>query len=90
LHSGAFAANVPDKRSLFHPAVNPSLFESLKGRCLGVRQPRFCAALWESPMPAAGADQQEFDPAAGDPVADCCDLFAAPQSAELRQPKEFR
>jgi hypothetical protein len=88
-HVATLATNVPGKRSFLHPAMNSRLFESLEGSRLGVCQPRFGASLRESPMSAAGPNQQEFDATAADPVANCGDLFASTESAKLRQAKEF-
>jgi hypothetical protein len=69
--------------------MNTRLFKSLKGSGLGVREPRFGAALGESPMSAVGSNQQEFDATAAHAVANGGDLFASAQPAKLRQAKEL-
>jgi hypothetical protein len=40
-------------------------------------------------MSAVGANQQEFDPAAADAVANSGDLIASTEFAKLRQAKAF-
>src|SRR4029077_15670345 len=47
------ATNVPVERSFFHPAMNPSLFESLESSCLSVSKPGLSAAFGENPAPFA-------------------------------------
>jgi hypothetical protein len=86
----ALATNVPGKRGLFHPSVSSGLLESFEGCRLGVRQPRFSFALGKRPMSAIGANQQELNAVAADPVAYSGDLFATAELAKLRQPKKFR
>lgn len=69
--------------------MNPSLFESFEGGCLGVGKPRFDAAFGENPASLAGLNQQEFDRISAHPVTDCGYLFTVPQFAQFRQPNEF-
>ena len=87
--AAALATNVLGEGSFFYAAMNSRLFESLEGSRLSVCQPRFGVALGESPMTAIGPNQQELDPGAAKPVANCGDLFASTESAKLRQAKEF-
>jgi hypothetical protein len=85
----ALPPNVLGERCFLDPAMNSRLFESFEGSGLSVCQTRLGAALGESPMSAVGPNQQEFDAAGADPVADGGDLFAFPQFAKLRQWKEL-
>src|SRR5438876_8539720 len=53
----ALAPRVARERGFLDAAVNPSLFEGLKGRGLGMGQTRLGASLGKNPAPAAGVDQ---------------------------------
>ena len=72
-----FAAKVTGKGNLFHPAMNTSLFKSLQGSGLGVREAGFDAAFGEDPASAPGLNQQEFDAAPADAVTNGGDLLAS-------------
>jgi hypothetical protein len=57
---------------------------------LSVSQTRFCTAFGERPASTApGSNQQELDLATTHPVANCGNLLAFPQLAELRQSDEL-
>jgi hypothetical protein len=80
-----FAANIPGKGSYFDPSMNSCFLEGLQRCRLGVGQPRFSAALGESPASAAArANQQELDAAAADPIANRGDVFTLPNFPKMR------
>jgi len=84
------APNVPRKRGFFHPPVNPSLFECFQRGRLGMRQARLDATFGENPTAFSSLHQQEFDDAHAHAVANCSDLLACFQLAQLRQSNELR
>src|SRR5580704_19761068 len=66
--------------------MNSRFFERFQRRGLGVGEPRFRAALGKSPaLTAAGANQQEFDPAFAQPVANRGHLIPPAQFAKARE-----
>jgi hypothetical protein len=85
-HLSAPAANVPGERSFLHPAMNPSLFESLESSCLSVRKPGLGATFGENPAPFARPDQQEFNVTVAHSIAYCGHLVALLEFAQFRQP----
>ena len=56
--------------------MNASLFKSLEGSGLGVREAGFDAAFGEDPASAPGLNQQKFDAAPADTVTNGGDLLA--------------
>jgi hypothetical protein len=71
----SFAPEVAREGYVFHPAMNASLFKSLEGSGLGVREARFSAAFGENPTSAAGLYQQEFNAASANAVTNSGDLL---------------
>jgi hypothetical protein len=70
--------------------MNPRLFGSLQGGCLGVGQPGFGSALGENPaLLVAGLNQQELNRVAANAEADGRHLVAGAQLAQLRQAKKL-
>jgi len=61
------------------------LFERFQRRRLGMSQPWFRAALGKRPAPTASRpDQQELDTIAAPAAANCSNLLALTQFAQLR------
>jgi len=88
--TAALATKVAGKRSLLHPAMHSGFLVSFEGSCLSVCQPRFDAALRESPASAAGLNQQELNDTTANPIAHRCDLLTSPKPANLQYSKELR
>jgi len=85
------ASNVGYKRSFFDASVNPSFLERFERRYLGVGQARFSTALGKGPAAATAClYEQEFDFCTAHAVADCRDLLAFSQFAQLGQSKKRR
>ena len=70
-------------------AMDARFFEGFKRRRLSVSESRLNTALRKDPMPAAGANQQEFDFAPADPVADCRHLLTPAQFSKMGDGKDF-
>jgi hypothetical protein len=87
--AAALAARVTSEACFFHAAVNPRLFKCFKGCRLGMGESRFGIALGEGPASAAGLHQKEFNGCPSHPITHSCNLFAAPQSAKMREGDEF-
>ena len=83
------AANVAGEGSFFHTAMNPGLFEGFKGRCLRVCESGLDATFGKNPPSLASLDQQEFDPAAADPVTHRSHLFTLTKLPQFREPDKL-
>ncbi len=70
------APEIAGKWGRLHTAMNASLFKRFEGRGLGMREAGFGSAFGENPAPAAGLDEQEFQAAFADAVANGGDLLA--------------
>ena len=70
-------AEVTGEGDFFHPAMNASLFKSLEGSGLGVREAGFDAAFGENPTSAASLNQQEFEAASANAITHGGDLLAS-------------
>src|SRR5205807_6976355 len=73
--AATLAASVVGKRRFFYPSMNSGFFKGLEGSRLSVRQTWFDTALGESPASAPSLNQEEFDVASADAVANRSDLF---------------
>ena len=72
---GTLPASVVGKRRFFYPSMNSGFFKGLEGSRLSVRQTCLDPAFGESPASAPGLNQEEFDVASADAVANSSDLF---------------
>src|ERR1700675_4484081 len=85
-----FASDITRKRRLFDSPMNSGFFEGFQRRRLGVRQPRFGAALRKDPPSAACLHQQKLDSTLADAIADRRHLLQSSELTQMVQTKKFR
>ena len=88
--AATLAPSVVGKRSFFYPSMNSGFFKGLEGSRLSVSQTWLDATLGKSPASAPGPNQQEFDAAAADAIANSSDLFASIPFAWFGRRKKLR